>query len=96
MKINLKNGHIMVKEIIREEKESETSSGIILPGQQLEDEQASTAKVVRSDTDEFPEGCTVLFHKVLPIDVNMRLDGDKDLQLYFFINTRDIICSITE
>lgn len=96
MKINLKNNHIMVKEITRKKEEVVTSTGIFIPEETLEEEQVSQGKVVRSDSDEFPIGVTVLFHKTLPVDINMKIDDDVDLQIYFFIHTKDIICSITE
>lgn len=96
MKINLKNGHIMVKEIVRKEEEKTTASGIFIPEETLEEEQVSQGKVVRTNSDEYPLGSTVLFHKTLPVDINLKIDEDKELSIYFFINERDIICSITE
>lgn len=96
MKINLKNGHVMVKEIVRKKDEEVTASGIILPEEMLEEEQVSQGKVIRTQSEEYPIGSTVLFHKTLPVDVNMKIDDDKELTTYFFINERDVICSITE
>lgn len=96
MKINLKNNHVMVKEIIRKEDEKLTASGIFIPEETLEDEQVSQGRVVRSDMEDYPIGSTVLFHKTLPVDVNLKIDDDKELTTYFFIRDKDIICSITE
>lgn len=96
MKINLKNDNVMVKEVVRKEEEKVTAGGIFIPEETLEEEQVSQGLVVRSNTDEFPVGCTILFHKTLPIDVNMKIDDDVALNLYYFIHTKDIICSITE
>ena len=96
MKINLKNNHIMVKEIIRKDEERITAYGIFIPEENLEDEQVSQGRVVRSDILEYPVSSVVLFHKTLPIDVNLKIDDDKELTTYFFIRDKDIICSITE
>lgn len=96
MKINLKNGHVMVKEIVRKEEEKVTASGLFIPEVTLEEEQVSQGKVIRSNSDEYPVGSTLLFHKTLPVDVNLKIDDDKELTTYFFINEKDIICSLTE
>lgn len=96
MQINLKNNNLMVKELIRKEDEKITAGGIFLPEETLEEEQVSQGLVVRTNSDEYPVGCTILFHKTLPVDVNMKIDDDTDLKTYYFINLKDVICSITE
>ena len=88
------NGNIMVKEIIRTDDTSSTS-GFIIPKETLDDEQVSQGKVVRSNSDNIPTGATVLFHRVMPVDVHMKLDDDTKLETYFFIMEKDIICKIT-
>ena len=85
----------MVKEIKRK-REEETSHGIYIPEETLDDEQVSQGTVVRSNSEEYEDGCTVLFHKVMPVDVNMKFDGDDKLETYFFIKENDVICKITE
>jgi co-chaperonin GroES (HSP10) len=92
-KIEMCNNTIMVKELLRE-KEEEKTEGLYIPKDNLEDEQVAQGVVVNSASEQFKEGDIVLFHKVLPVDVNMKLDGDDGLKKYFFILARDIICKI--
>jgi co-chaperonin GroES (HSP10) len=89
------NDHIMVKEIKREEADAATSLGLFIPKETLEDEQVSQGKVIRSNSANVAVGDTLLFHRVMPVDVNMKLEGDDKLETYFFIKEKDIICKIT-
>lgn len=95
MKITPKNGHILVKEVARKKDEAETKAGIIIPGEILDDEQASKGVVIEGN-DEYPKGTFVIFHKVIPIDINLKLDGDNEPTLYFFVGVNSIICTIEE
>ena len=93
MKIELLNSNILVKAIKREEKDSVGATGVYIPTEDLEDEQVSQGSVVQ-DALDFKKGDIVLFHKTLPIDLNIRLEGDEELTNYFFIKMDDIICKI--
>ena len=88
------NGHIMVKEIKRKKDEETTESGLFIPEEVLDDEQVSQGFVVRSSVSGYEQGDVVLFHKMMPVDVNMKLDNDKGLETYFFIKESDVICRI--
>mgnify|MGYP001570036673 FL=1 len=92
--IILKNGNIMVKELKRTKEEEINPAGLYIPENTLEDEQVSQGTVVRSNNSEYNTGDVLLFHKVMPVDVNMKIDDDKGLQQYFFIKDSDIICRI--
>jgi co-chaperonin GroES (HSP10) len=99
MNITLKNNYLMVKELVRDEKEQENSSGFIIPKETLDEEQVSQGIVVsyqKSDEDEYSKGDIVLFHRVMPVDINIKLDGDTELQSYFFVKASDIICKLTK
>lgn len=95
MKITPKNGHILVKEVVRKEDEKSTEAGIIIAETILDDEQASKGLVIEGN-EEFPKGVSVIFHKVVPIDVHLKLEGDTEPTLYFFVGTKDVICTIEE
>ena len=69
MKIQMRNGNILIKKI---EEEVKTSSGLIISTQYSEDKLIPQAEVVSSNNDEFQEGCIVyysgrpqLFDKIL-------------------------------
>ena len=91
--IELYNGNILVKTVKRDEKDSVGESGVYLPVEDLEDEQVSQG-IVMQTTQTFSKGDKLLFHKTMPVDVNMKLEGDTELQNYFFINIKDVICRI--
>ena len=95
-KIKLDNNHIMVKEVVRTEEESINSNGFFIPKQSLDDEQVATGVVVESGNDKYPDGMEVLFHKVLPVDFNMKLNGDAEITTYYFIKESDVICRFIE
>lgn len=90
--ITLFNGNIMVKEIAR--TDDVDGAGLIIPKETLDDEQVSQGTVVNSNSDSIKIGDIVLFHRVMPVDVNMKLAGDDEMQTYFFILEKDIICKI--
>ena len=91
--IELFNGNILVKELKRDSKELVGKTGVYIPPEDIEDEQVSQGIVVQ-DVSEFSKGDLLLFHKTLPVDVNLKLEGDEELQNYFFIQLKDIICRI--
>ena len=93
-KVELKNGHIMVREVIRTEEETKTSIGIIIPQEVLDDEQVSQGEIIESSVEEYKIGENVIFHKVIPVDINMKYGGDKELRTYWFVKEKDIICKI--
>jgi len=94
-KHNLKNGYIMVKEIVRSEQEAIDSNGFYIPKSTLDDEQVSQGAVVESNSEEYPIGSELLFHKVLPVDFNIKREGDAELTPYFFIKSTDVIDVLT-
>lgn len=96
MKIELFNDNIMVKELKRTEGETVSESGLYVPEQNLEDEQVSQGTVINSNSPTVNIGDVLMFHKVMPVDVNIKLDGDAVLENYFFIKEGDIICRITK
>lgn len=91
MKIELFNNNILVKAIQRGNEVS--AVGVYIPVEDLEEEQVSQGIVIQ-DVGEFKKDDILLFHKTMPVDVNMKLDGDSELQNYFFIKVEDIICRI--
>ena len=93
MQIQLHNSNILIKALKREEKDSIGATGVYIPIEDLEDEQVSQGVVVQ-DAEGFVKGDIVLFHKTLPIDINLILEGDTELTNYFFISFKDIICQI--
>lgn len=95
-KIKLDNNHIMVKEVVRGEQEEINANGFFIPKKSLDDEQVAVGIVVESDSDKYTKGIEVLFHKVLPVDFNMKLEADKELTTYYFIKESDVICRFIE
>lgn len=94
--VELKNGYIMVREIVRTEEEQAIGSGFILPKEVLEDEQVSQGTVVESFSEGYGKGDVVFFHKVTPVDISMKYGEDKRNQTYWFIKQEDVICKIKE
>jgi len=94
-KITLFNQNIMVKEIIRQDEDTGTQNGLIIPKENLEDEQVSQGTVIQSNTKDITVGDVLLFHRVMPVDVHLKLEGDKELEQYYFIQEKDIICKVT-
>ncbi len=92
--VELKNGYIMMRELKRTENEKQTAAGLFIPEEVLEDEQVSQGTVVRSNSDEYKIGEILFFHRVMPVDVTMKLDNDDKLEQYFFITDKDVICKI--
>jgi|GEM_PF-6837365 len=92
-KITLFNKNIMVKEIVRE-NDNESFEGLIIPKESMEDEQVSQGIVVRTNSENIAIGDVLMFHRVMPVDINMRLEDDKEMSTYFFIKESDIICKI--
>lgn len=87
------NKNIMVKEIVRE-NDNESFEGLIIPKESMEDEQVSQGIVVRTNSENIAIGDVLMFHRVMPVDINMRLEDDKEMSTYFFIKESDIICKI--
>lgn len=96
MKVELYNGNIMVEAIQRKRQETTNSVGIIIPDEVLEDEQVAQGIVIESSSEQFKKGDILFFHKVLPVDVNMKLSADEELKNYFFIKDIDVICKIID
>ena len=88
MTLQPKNGYILAKAV--EAKEA-TESGIALPeGVEADGEQqTSYAEIVAVCQDsEYDVGDTILFSKMVPDDVMVEIDGEK--QLLHFIKETDI------
>ncbi len=94
-KIQVLNGHIMVREVVRKEEEKKAGS-FYLPQEVLEDEQASQGEVVETSSEEYKVGNNIIFHKVIPIDVSMKYGEDTELRVYWFIKEKDVICKIID
>jgi|TARA_R100000501_G_C2624764_1_gene118078 co-chaperonin GroES (HSP10) len=90
MKIELDNNNIMVEEI---EVKEDTSSDFIIPKETLDEEQVAQGTVIESCTDKYKKDDVVLFHKVIPVDVNLKYNSN-ELKSYWFVPKKDIICKI--
>ena len=84
----------MIKDLPRKEEESIDSAGLHIPKQSLDDEQVAQGVIVRVDIVGYEKGDVVLFHKVMPVDVNLKIDDDIEFQKYYFIKEQDVICKI--
>lgn len=86
----------MVK-AIEKKVEEENKNGIIIPKElmanELEDEQVASGVVMASATEEYEQGDVLFFHKVLPVDVNMKYDGN-NMEKFWFIHPNDIIFKV--
>lgn len=94
MKIICKNGHIMVKEMIRTEEESKTAMGLIIPKETLDDDEVAQGQIIFSQEVEYPVNSIIIFHKTLPVNAMLKLDGDEQPKEYFFVNSRDVVCIV--
>jgi len=94
MKIIPQNGYILVKELKRKEDEKATDTGIILPEESLEDDEVAQGTVVVSGDDKFTEGQILLFHKTLPVDALLKMDGDEKPTEYFFVKGDVVVCVV--
>lgn len=90
----LYNDNIMVKELPRSEEDEINAAGLYIPKQALDDEQVAQGVIARVSIAGYSKGDVVLFHKVMPVDFNVKLEGDTELTRYFFIKESDIICKI--
>ena len=90
--IALKNNHLMVREIERKEEQRTGVAGLIIPEEILEEEQVSVGEIIESSSEEYTVGDSVMFHKVIPVDIKMKYGGDKELRTYWFVKEADVIC----
>lgn len=91
MKLIPKNNQLLVKADEREDEK--TSSGLIIPKETIE-EQVAKGTIIESSVAEYVKGQVVLFHKVIPVDVKLQVDGK--LEEFWFVPANDIICVIEE
>tara|TARA_R100000789_G_C2952752_1_gene135501 strand:+ start:344 stop:622 length:279 start_codon:yes stop_codon:yes gene_type:complete len=90
MKIELDNDNIMVEEI---EVKEDSSSIFIIPKETLDEEQVAQGKVIESSDEKYKADDVVLFHKVIPVDVNLKYNSE-EMKSYWFVQKKDIICKI--
>lgn len=95
MKIELKNNNIMVRELIVKEDQTTSKGGIIIPEEILEEDQVAQGTVVNSSIEGYNNGDILLFHKVMPVNARMKLDGSDKLEEFFFIKEQDVICRLS-
>ena len=88
MKFIPKNNYLLVEALTEEEKV--TSSGIIIPTTVGRDEQLAQGKVVVSCSDEYKPDDIVLFNKLTPDDINIKVKDNKE-KTYWSINISDIM-----
>lgn len=94
MKLIPKNNQLLVKSMERKEEGTITDTGLIIPEQTLEDDQVAQGKVIESAHPDYVTGDVVLFHKVIPVDVHLKVD--KEIEEFWFVPANDIICIIKE
>lgn len=92
MKLIPKNNQLLVKAIVKEDKE--TIGGLIIPGEIHEDEQVAKGIVIESASPDYKKDDYVLFHKVIPVDVHLKIDGN--IEEFWFVPASDIICVIED
>jgi len=85
MKLQMKNGYLAVKEL---PKDKQTETGIFLPDNVGDEFQTSICEIVFTSLDEYKVGQHVMFSKLVPDDVEMEIDGEK--QIYWFVHESDI------
>ncbi len=95
MKVQLKNNNIMVFALDRKESEKTTQSGLIIPEETLQEDQVAQGIVIESNDKEYEPKDVVFFHKVLPIDAQLKYRGS-ELETFWFIKASDVICKIIE
>ncbi len=92
MKLIPKNNQLLVKAIIKEDKE--LAGGLIIPGELHEDEQVAKGRVIESSSADYKKDDVILFHKVIPVDVHLKIDGR--IEEFWFVSANDIICVIED
>ncbi len=95
MKVQLKNDNIMVFALDRTEEEKTTKTGLIIPEETLEEDQVAQGIVIESNDPEYKAKDVVFFHKVLPVDAQLKYRGS-ELETFWFIKASDVICKIIE
>lgn len=95
MKVELKNENIMVLALEKKEEEKQTASGLIIPEHVIEEDQVAQGIVIESSNPEYKPKDIVFFHKVLPVDAQMKYRSD-ELETFWFIKASDIICKIID
>jgi co-chaperonin GroES (HSP10) len=83
------NNYLLVDPI--EEVDETTSAGIILPSKGIEnDEQIAVGRVVIG-TNKVKTGKIVYFNKLIPSDITIKLEGDKDAKKRFALQESDLM-----
>lgn len=85
----LLNEYILVKEI--EAKDEQMKSGLILPEQEQQEDQVAQGKVLITTTDTIKKDDIILFHKMIPVDAQLKMENG-DLERVWFIKEQDVIC----
>lgn len=84
----------MVKELKRKSDANVSDSGIIIPEETMEDDEVAQGTIISSSEEEYKAGDVILFHKTLPVDALLKMEGDDRPTEYFFVNSRDVVCKI--
>jgi len=83
----------MVMALDNKEEEKTTKGGLVIPEHTIEEDQVAQGLVIESSNPEYKPKDIVFFHKVLPIDAQMKYRGS-ELETFWFIKSTDIICKI--
>lgn len=89
--MQLLNNYIAVKEL--EVGDASLNSGLILPETEQEEDQVAQGIVRESANDNFKKGDVVLFHKMIPVDAQLKLENG-DIERFWFIKESDVICKL--
>ena len=89
MNIQLKNEYVILKAL--EDEDTKTESGLYIPKETRAEEQVATGEILL-DSGEYKKGDKILFHKIIPIDAHLEVNG-KSEQVWF-IKIKDIIAVI--
>ena len=96
MTIELKNGNIMVRELVVTDEEKTLDFGIILPKEIIEEDQVAQGTVVQAAVAGYSSGDIVLFHKTLPVNARLKIEGSDKFEEFFFVKEEDVICKTTK
>ena len=72
MNIQLKNDYIILKAL--KDEDITTQSGLIIPKETQNEDQVAKGKVLENG-NEYKKNDILLFHKIVPIDVELKIEG---------------------
>ncbi len=79
----------MVKELSVDDQS--LKSGLILPESEQQEDQVAQGVVKESAVEEYKKGDVLLFHKMIPVDAQLKMENG-DIERVWFIRETDIIC----